>query len=341
MKRRFSLALFALPALFACTDPSLTANSAPATNADVFDAMWNEFDVRYSFFDVKRVNWDSLRVVYRPRAIAATSDAELASVLGGMLSSLSDRHVYLTTGSTGRTILSKIDSVLPRNPFDARLIDRQYLQAKRATQGGHIEYGFVTPAIGYMRIPAFDGSGWVDEIDEALAAMKSAQAMIVDVRGNRGGNHSIAVEAAGRFASSSVVYSYTKMRNGPAHSDFTRLTPQVVYPAGPSQFRGPVAVLTNRVVYSSAEDFVLAMSALPTVTTMGDSTGGASGRPMARELPNGWTYQLSTWVEYTADQRVFENIGLPPDVYVGTDWSELSRGVDAVMDRAIAAVKKP
>jgi C-terminal processing protease CtpA/Prc len=102
-----------------------------------------------------------------------------------------------------------------------------------------------------------------------------------------------------------------------------------------------VVVLTNRIVYSSAEDFVLAMRALPTVTTMGDSTGGASGRPMTRELPNGWTYSLSTWVEYTRDRRVFENIGLAPDVYVPTSWSELQRGVDAVMDRAIATVKKP
>jgi carboxyl-terminal processing protease len=343
MNRRLKLALLALPTAFACTEPTLTGTGAPPTNAEVFDALWNEFDLRYSFFEVKRVNWDSMRVVHRPRAIAAENDAALARVLGAMITALQDRHVFLTTaGSTpAMTLLSKVDTVLPRNPFDAQLIDRQYLQAKRATQGGHIQFGFVTPTIGYVRIPQFDGSGWAGELDEALAALAGAQSMIVDVRGNRGGSHTTAIAAAGRFASSSSIYSYTKMRNGPAHSDFTAMTPQVVHPAGPAQFRGPVVVLTNRVVYSSAEDFVLAMDALPNVTTMGDSTGGASGRPLTRELPNGWTYTLSTWVEYTRDRRIFENIGLAPDVYVPTNYAELSRGVDAVMDRAIAMVKKP
>lgn len=342
MKLRLKLAVLVLPAAFACTEPTLTGNSAPATNAEVFDALWNEFDLRYSFFEVKGVNWDSMRVVHRPRAIAAENDAALARVLGTMIAALQDRHVFLTTaGSAPMTLLSKTDSVPPRNPFDAQMIDRRYLQAKRVTQGGHIQFGFVTPAIGYVRIPAFDGSGWAGELDEALAALAGAQSMIVDVRGNRGGSHTVAIAAAGRFASSSFVYSYTKMRNGPAHSDFTGLSPQTVSPAGPAQFRGPVVVLTNRVVYSSAENFVLAMHALPTVTTMGDSTGGASGRPLTRELPNGWTYTLSTWVEYTRDRRVFENIGLAPDVYVPTNWADLQRGVDAVMDRAIAALKKP
>jgi len=342
MKPRSMFVLLALPAAFACTDPSLTANHAAPTNAEVFDAFWNEFDLRYSFFEVKGVNWDSMRVVHRPRAIAAENDAALARVLGTMIAALQDRHVMLTTaGTSAMTFLSKIDSVLPRNPFDAQMIDRKYLQAKRVTTGGHIQFGFVTPTIGYLRIPAFDGGGWSGEVDEALASLAGAQSMIVDVRGNRGGSHTTAIEAAGRFASSPVLYSYTKIRNGPTHSDFTPLSPQVLNPAGPAQFRGPVVVLTNRIVYSSAEDFVLAMRALPTVTTMGDSTGGASGRPMTRELPNGWTYSLSTWVEYTRDRRVFENIGLAPDVYVPTSWSELQRGVDAVMDRAIATVKKP
>ena len=343
MKPRSMLALLALPTAFACTDPSLTANHATATNAEVFDALWNEFDLRYSFFEVKGVNWDSMRVVHRPRAIAAENDVALARVLGTMIGALQDRHVMLTTGgsSSAMTFLSKIDSVLPRNPFDAQMIDRQYLQAKRATKGGHIQFGFVTPTIGYVRIPQFDGSGWAGEIDEALAALAGAESMIVDVRGNRGGSHSTALAAAGRFASSPALYSYTKMRNGPLHSDFTPLSPQVLNPAGPAQFRGRVVVLTNRIVYSSAEDFVLAMDALPTVTTMGDSTGGASGRPLTRELPNGWTYSLSTWVEYTRDRRVFENIGLAPDVYVPTNWADLQRGVDAVMDRAIASVTKP
>lgn len=343
MKWRSSFALVAVALSFACTEPILSPKNAAPTNADIFDALWNEFDLHYSFFEIKRVNWDSVRTVYRPQAIAAASDAALAQVIGAMLATLRDRHVSLTTGGVApaRTFLSKIDSTAARNPFDPRVVDRRYLQSKRVAQGGHVEFGFVSSAIGYVRIPSFEGGGWIGELDEALAALKTAQSLIVDVRGNRGGRHSLAVAAAGRFARTPVTYSYTKIRNGPGHGDFTGLIPQIVNPAGPAQFRGPVVVLTNRTVFSSAENFVLAMDALPSVTTMGDSTGGASGLPMTRELPNGWTYQLSTWVEYTLDRRVFENIGLGPNVYVPTTWNELLAGTDAVMDRAIAAVKKP
>jgi C-terminal processing protease CtpA/Prc len=343
MTRRLSFAALVLPVLFGCADPILVPKTDAPSNADVFDALWNEFDLRYSFFELKGVNWDSMRVVHRPRAIAAANDAALARVIGTMLAGLHDRHVSLTTGGTMSTMtfLSKADSTVARNPFDARVVDTKYLQSKRIAQGGHVEFGFVSSSIGYVRFPSFEGNGWVGELDEALAALKGVRSLVVDVRGNRGGSHAIAIAAAGRFATAPTVYSYTRIRNGPHHSDFTGMLPQVVQPGGPTQFRGPVVVLTNRTVYSSAEDFVLAMDALPSVTTMGDSTGGASGMPMARELPNGWTYQLSTWIEYTLDRRVFENIGLGPNAYVPTTYSELSRGVDAVMDRAIAAVEKP
>src|SRR3954471_14753311 len=168
MKRLAALALMMLPALFACSDPILVPNTVAPTNADVFDALWNEFDLHYSFFQVKGVNWDSMRVVYRPQAIAAANDPALARVIGTMLGGLRDRHVSLTTGGTASamTFLSKVDTAVARNPFDSHVVDRQYLQSKRVTQGGHVEFGFVSPAIGYIRIPSFEGDGWAGEIDE-------------------------------------------------------------------------------------------------------------------------------------------------------------------------------
>jgi C-terminal processing protease CtpA/Prc len=88
---------------------------------------------------------------------------------------------------------------------------------------------------------------------------------------------------------------------------------------------------------SAAEDFTLAMHSLPTATIVGDTTIGASGGPLVRELANGWTYQLSQWIAYTADHKTFEGIGLPPDIYVKGSSSISS--TDAVLERAIALVK--
>lgn len=343
MKRYQRLVAIAAAALSACTSPELVAPMDSTNNAQIFDALWKEFDVHYSFFEAKGINWDSVGAIFRPQAIAAPNDAALARTLSHMLAGLRDRHVSLAPAGLTRSIayLTTADSGVA--PFDPGLVDRRYLTGAKCSQGGHVCYGLASPTVGYVRIPTFEGTGWVGELDEALASLRGAVSLIVDVRNNPGGTQQTAIEAAGRFATSSETYAYAKFRNGPKHSDFTSLAPQIVSPAGPTQFRGRVIVLTNRKVYSSGEDFVLATRVFPNVTTMGDTTAGASGRPMTRELPNGWTFQLSTWVQYTADRKFFENIGLAPDVYVAAERSDIVRGADPILDRALATlgVTKP
>ena len=326
------VATVAIASMVACADPTL-APAPSSGNAAIFDAVWRDFDLNYSFFTLKGVNWDSVRAVVRPHAIAARSDDDLARVIGGMLLSLHDRHVSLTTPT--RTIAYQSAADLAPAPFNPVLIDVDYLRDATITGGGHVIYGMVAPMVGYIRIPSFGGQGWVSDIDEAIAALRGARAMIVDVRENGGGTNELATAAAGRFASASRLFGYVRIRNGPDHDDFTGYIAESVAPSGPRPFRGPVIVLTNRKVYSSAEDFVLATRVQPNVTVVGDTTAGASGNPLVRELPNGWTFQLSTWIEYTPVKQVFENIGLAPDVYVPSTMSQMVAGHDPILDRAI------
>lgn len=338
-QRLLMLAATAAASLSACASPDLVAPMNGSNNAQVFDALWSDFDLHYSFFEAKRVNWDSVRTIYRPRALAATNDGELARVLSEMLAGLRDRHVSLAPKGlpAAITYLTRSDSAAA--PFDVGLIERKYVQGATCTSGGHVCYGMAAPNVGYLRIPTFEGKDWVGELDQALASLGGVASLIVDVRGNPGGTQQTAIDAAGRFATSTATYAYAKYRNGPKHTDFTGLAPQVVSPAGPTQFRGRIILLTNRKVYSSAEDFVLALRVFPNVTTVGDTTAGASGRPMTRELPNGWTYQLSTWVEYTAEKQFFENVGLAPKVYVAAQQADVARGVDPILERAISLAR--
>jgi hypothetical protein len=48
-----------------------------SATAEQFDRFWSTFDREYSYFEYKQINWDSLRTVFRPRAVAATNTAEL------------------------------------------------------------------------------------------------------------------------------------------------------------------------------------------------------------------------------------------------------------------------
>ena len=332
MRRRFLLGVAALFAA-ACADPTLVA-PADRSYAAMFDQLWHETDLTYSMFAVKRVNWDSVGAVYRPRALAAQSDFAFARVLSDMLSSLHDRHVSLTPGRGAMPMAYQAPSDFLPLDFDSTLIERTYLTRRlSAAAVPHLDAGWLTPTLGYIRIPNFVGSGWDGELDAALDSLQGARQLVVDLRCNPGGNYELALDLAGRFTEQSTAFGFVRIRNGPKHDDLTDPIAETLRPAGRRKFTGTVYLLTNRRVYSSAENFALALHQLPNVSTVGDTTGGSSGRPVTRDLANGWTYELSTWIEYTNDHQVVEDHGVAPNIFVPRGSAVGKR--DVVLDRVL------
>ena len=335
MRRALILAVAALAAT-ACADPTLVA-PADRSYAAIFDQMWHETDLTYSMFDVKQVNWDSVGAVYRPRALAAQSDFAFARVLSDMLSSLHDRHVSLTPGRGAMPMTYQAASDYQPLDFDSTLVERTYVTRRLSPAvAPHFHAGWLTPTIGYIRFPDFVGSGWGGELDAALDSLQNAKQLVIDVRSNPGGNYELALDLAGRFTDQPRTFGYVRIRNGPSHSDLTAPLPETVRPTGKRKFLGPVYLLVNRRVFSSAENFALALHQLPNVVTVGDTTGGSSGRPVTRELANGWTYELSTWIEYTTDNRVVEDAGVAPAIVVPRAASATIGKRDAVLDRVLS-----
>jgi len=332
MRRRFLLGVVTLFAT-ACADPTLVA-PADRSYAAMFDQLWHETDLTYSMFAVKRVNWDSVGAVYRPRALAAQSDFAFARVLSDMLSSLHDRHVSLTPGRGAMPMAYQAPSDFLPLDFDSTLIERTYLTRRlSAAAVPHLDAGWLTPTLGYIRIPNFVGSGWDGELDAALDSLQGARQLVVDLRCNPGGNYELALDLAGRFTEQSTAFGFVRIRNGPKHDDLTDPIAETLRPAGRRKFTGTVYLLTNRRVYSSAENFALALHQLPNVVTVGDTTGGSSGRPVTRDLANGWTYELSTWIEYTNDHQVVEDHGVAPNIFVPRGSAVGER--DVVLDRVL------
>lgn len=85
--------------MFLATACGSETTGAPESLIGWFDLFWETFDAQYSYVTYKRVNWDSLRIVYRPRPGASTTQTELIAVLRQMVASLRDVHVNLTTPS--------------------------------------------------------------------------------------------------------------------------------------------------------------------------------------------------------------------------------------------------
>jgi C-terminal processing protease CtpA/Prc len=276
--------------------------------------------------------------VFADQAAQASSDQALVIVIATMLDQLRDIHVnlftphgnYRYTGYDARPVY-----------FDERVVHTNYVSDRRIAPRQRLAYGHLANDVGYVWIPAFGGGGgYGADIDTALAALNGVSALVVDVRSNGGGNSSNGQEIVSRFVSvPELVYGFARYRSGPRHDDFTAPVRLTVRPHR-TLFTGRVVVLTNRASYSAAEDFVLAMSELPAVSVVGDSTGGGSGNPIVRELPNGWTFRLPQWVMYTNSGTIFEENGLPPDVFVRGSVSELQAGRDAILDSAIAVARR-
>ena len=81
---------------------------------------------------------------------------------------------------------------------------------------------------------------------------------------------------------------------------------------------------------------MLAMRGLAAGHGRGNATTGA--RPVGRSrasVVNGWSYELSEWIEYTPAKKTFEGIGLAPDVFVRATAADAGVGRDAALERAL------
>ncbi len=174
-----------------CMAAEARAQNAESSPETVFDFMWETFDRHYALSEAKSIDWHALRDVYRPRASSATSDEELFAVLTGMLSHLDDTHVILQATSLGRD-------------YSAGLLGP-----------------YVAEQIGYIHFHGFnDIAASAAAVDSILTALEGAQALIVDVRSNSGGDDRVGKIIADRFADRRRLYMVTRDRNGPGHGDF-------------------------------------------------------------------------------------------------------------------------
>jgi Peptidase family S41/Tricorn protease C1 domain len=305
---------------------------APATLSDQFDSFWNKFDANYSYFDYKGIDWSVLRLGFASRAKSAPTEAALVELLTLMVAPLRDVHVTFID-PTG----AELPSMVPGSPanFDAG-ISKQLLSSTDYEQATpYFGYGRLR-GIGYIRI-----NQWADstvssaDLDAALAHFKGDPNLIVDVRMNRGGDDSLAYKFAARFNTANRIVGYFKVRNGQAHADFDPEVARILGVRGPFQFTGRVLVLAGRSSFSANESFISAMRELPDVTIVGDTTGGGSGDPQTFDLGGGYRYTVSRWIEYTADRRVIEWNGIPPDLFVLWDSALVKQGRDPVLETAL------
>jgi len=326
--RRFSLSITLIIwicCLSGCL-PEDNFNSSPQAN---FDALWKIMDERYCYFEYKDIDWKGVYEKYQPEIKSKMTNEELFEVLSNMLAELKDGHVNLISSFN---ISRYWDWYLdyPDN-FDAK-IQRNYLGRDYYIASG-IRYKILDDSIGYMYYGSFSNGIGNGNLDQIIGKFSKCKGIIIDIRDNSGGLLSNVDILASRFTDTRVLTGYSRYKTGKGHNDFSKPEAKYLEPSDRIRYLKSVVVLTNRHCFSAANDFVNVMKQLPTVTVMGDRTGGGGGLPLSSELPNGWSVRFSACPFYNPDMEDIE-FGINPDVEVNMTESDMSEGIDTIIEAA-------
>lgn len=314
---------------YSCVDEDELDNT-PRGN---FEALWKIIDQRYCFFDYKEqdygLDWNEVYRRYSQQIDEGMSDNQLFEVLANMLSELRDGHVNLYASFDYARNWSWQEGY-PKNFSDT--LQRKYLGTDYRIASG-IKYRKFDDNVGYIRCESFENAIGDGNLDDILMYLATCNALIIDVRNNGGGQLTMAEKLAARFTNSDILVGYIQHKTGSGHADFSKLKEQRLKPAKGIRWQKPVYVLTNRSVYSAANEFVKYMKCCPNVITVGDKTGGGAGMPFSSELPNGWSVRFSACPMFDRNKKNTE-FGIEPDYNVALKDADTTRGIDSIIEYA-------
>jgi carboxyl-terminal processing protease len=167
---------------------------------------------------------------------------------------------------------------------------------------------------GYFRINEFKRHT-AGETAVALATLtlRGATRLVLDLRGNPGGNIEAAVDAAGLFLPLGTVVSTLQGRDGSAATRHVTKHP-------PTAPRIAVAILVDHTTASSAEILSGALQDLRRAVVVGEATRGKHVAQTIYELGGGDALRLTTARYTLPGGRSTQHTGVVPDVHQSLDW---------------------
>jgi len=273
-----------------------------------FDSAWTIVRERYydPRFDLAR--WDSLRAIYRPRAVAARNDGELQTILRQMLAELRSSHLDFLGITTAEA-------------FPGR-------GGETANQLRDITWRSLDDNTAYLRIAMFDeGSAAIARLDTAFAFISRFRNLVIDVRGNPGGTLGVAMRLgdylfaqpvsvgtfAKRAARDTAVYTGYKV------DEFLRVlnsSGAVTIKTGgrANPYNGRVALLVDGSCGSTTEAFAAVIQELHRAVLVGQKTAGAMLSSAEVPLSPDWVLRIPEADFHTPAGKRVEGIGVSPDI---------------------------
>jgi carboxyl-terminal processing protease len=280
---------------------SALAFAQPAGPTERFDAVWRLVDERYWDLDAAGVDWQAARERFRPRARAATDDAQLHAVLEDMVALLGDDHSrYVAPDEVERVRESYGD--LPC----IGVFGQAAGEAADGGRAGPVSWRLVR-GLGVIRVRDLARAGTADGVRAAATALEraGAEALALDLRGNPGGRLIEMMTTAGVFT------------RGLLWRVATRWSLPLPYPAiGVPASDLPLAVLVDADVASAAEGLAGALQASGRASVVGARTSGNVEAVLPFCLRSGAQVWLATGVLAPLGGPTWEGRGVVPDLAV-------------------------
>lgn len=334
MKRQLTLFSFGIVLfLFSCEE-YLIRPDPMSDSLSNFDFLWEDVKNRYSFFELKEIDWEEVRNKYRPLVKEKMTPQELFDLMGDMLYELKDGHVNLTSEFDRSR---NWDWYLghPAN-FNSAIVEKYYLGRDFRLTGPLRNQ--VIDSVLYIYYSSFSNAIAERHLESVIQRAAPLKGIIIDVRNNGGGNLGNARRLASCFTDEETVYAKERRKTGPDPGDFSAWKTLSFPSREGRRYHGKVIVLTNRACYSATSFFAAMMKTLPGVRVLGDQTGGGGGAPASGELPNGWQYRLSVTQTISLNGEQIEP-GVPAEIPVALRETDIRKNKDTLIEAALRLLK--
>lgn len=189
-----------------------------------------------------------------------------------------------------------------------------------------LEFKVVDKKIGLLTIPHFQNNETTAFFDSVFPRISQTDGLIIDLRGNGGGNSGYADHIARYLIDRPIatdrwitrVYNPAFASWGLKEETYSAQQDSMMPLDGIKPYLKPVVLLTDRGTFSAAEDFTAMLKSAGRITQIGTATGGSTGNGVRASLTGNGQIMANICSKHDVapDGTEFVGIGLIPDVVI-------------------------